>query len=69
MFPMLPAKTSFSDKSSVSITHKQNMFAAKHRDGIAHKQTVVFRQFFAGHVVGSREIKKNRNTMILSGIK
>ena len=30
MFPMLPAKTSFPDKSLVSVTHKQNIFGAKH---------------------------------------
>ena len=30
MFPILPAKTSFPDKSLVIITHKQNIFVAKH---------------------------------------
>ena len=29
-------------------------------DGIAHEQTIICRQLFAGHVVGSRPIKQNK---------
>ena len=29
-------------------------------DGIAHEQTIICRQLFAGHVVGSRPIKQKK---------
>ena len=39
------------------------LFAAQHLsptqlDGIAHEQTIICRQLFAGHVVGSRPMKR-----------
>ena len=30
-------------------------------DDIAHKQTIICRQLFAGHVVGSRPMKRKKN--------
>ena len=45
------------------------LFAAKHKasqtqlDGIAHEQTIICRQLFAGHVVGSRPIKREKNLL------
>ena len=39
----------FSHKSVVSITHKQNIICSK---------TLICRQLFAGHVVGSRKMKR-----------
>ena len=31
--------------------------------GIAHKQTIICRQLFAGHVVGSRPMKRKKNLL------
>ena len=39
----------FSHKSVVSITHEQNIICSK---------TLICRQLFAGHVVGSRSMKR-----------
>ena len=42
----------FPCKSVVSITHKQNIICSKTQlDSIAHEQTIIYRQLFAGHVV------------------
>ena len=32
-------------------------------DGIAHEQTIICRQLFAGHVVGSRPMKRKKNLL------
>ena len=32
-------------------------------DGIAHKQTIICRQLFAGHVVSSRSMKRKKNLL------
>ena len=43
----------------VSFTHEQNIICSQTQlDDIAHKQTIISRQLFAGHVVGIRLIKK-----------
>ena len=44
------------------------LFAAKHLsqkqlDGIAHKQTIICRQLFAGHVVGCWPMKRKKNLL------
>ena len=47
--------------------HEQNIIGGKtHLDGIRHEQTIICRQLFAGHVVGSRpmERKKKLHPMI-----
>ena len=48
----------FSHKSVLSITHEQNICSKTHVDGITHEQTIICRQIFAGHVVGSRPMKR-----------
>ena len=32
-------------------------------DGIAHEQTIICRQLFAGHLVGSRPMKRKKNLL------
>ena len=32
-------------------------------DGIAHEQAIICRQLFAGHVVGSRPVKRKKNLL------
>ena len=40
-------------------THEQIIICSKtHLDGLSHEQTIVFGQLFAGHVVGSRPMKR-----------
>ena len=46
----------------VSFTHGQNIICSQAQlDDIAHEQTIICRQFFAGHVVGSRPMKRKKN--------
>ena len=47
------------------ITHEQNIIGSKiHLDGTTHEHTIICRQLFAGHVMGSRPIKgKQKNTL------
>ena len=50
------------EKSLVSFTHEQNIICSQTKlDDIAHVQTVICRQLFAGHVVGSRPMKTKKN--------
>ena len=50
------------EKSTVSFTHEQNIICSQTLlDGIAHEQTIICRQLFAGHMVGSRPMKRNTN--------
>ena len=52
------------EKSTVSFTHVQNIICSqKQLDGIAHEQTIICRQLFAGHVVGSRPMKRKKNLL------
>ena len=52
------------EESAVSFTHKQNIICSKKLlDGIAHEQTIICRQLFAGHVVGSRPMKRKKNLL------
>ena len=54
------------EKSTVSFTHEQSIICSQTQlDGIAHEQTIICRQLFAGHVVGSRPIKRNKNLFII----
>ena len=49
------------EKSTVSFTHVQNIICSQTQlDGIAHEQTIICRQLFAGHVVGSRPMKRKK---------
>ena len=46
----------------VSFTHEQNIICSQTLlDGIACEQTIICRQLFAGHVVGSPPIKRKTN--------
>ena len=53
------------EKSVVSFTHAQNIICSQtlkpQLDDIAHEQAIIFRQLFAGHVVGSRPMKRKKN--------
>ena len=50
------------EKSMVSFTHEQNIICSQTLlDGIAHVQTIICRQLFAGHVVSSRPMKRKKN--------
>ena len=57
----------FSLENVVPITHEQNICSKTFLDCTAHEQTIVCRQLFAGHVVGSRpmERKKKMHGMII----
>ena len=45
----------FSLENVIPITHEQNIIWSKTRlDGTTHEQTIICRQLFSGHVVGSR---------------
>ena len=46
------------EKRVVSFTHEQNIICSQTQlDDIAHEQTIILRQLFAGHVVGFRPMK------------
>ena len=52
------------EKSTVSFTHVQNIICSQTQlDGFAHGQTIICRQLFAGHVVGSRPMKRKKNLL------
>ena len=49
----------FSHESVFSIMHEPNIICSKTNfDSAMHEQTFICRQLFAGHVVGSRPMKK-----------
>ena len=52
------------EKSTVFFTHERNIICSQTLlDGIAHEQTIICRQLFAGHVVGSRPMKRKKNLL------
>ena len=57
------------EKSLVSFTHEHenSICSQKQLNDIAHEHTIICRQLFAGHVVGSRpmERKKHLHGMII----
>ena len=60
----------------VSFTHKQNIICSPTQmDDIAHEQTIICRQLFAGHVLGSLPMKRKKKLhrmiieFIFAGIK
>ena len=60
--PFLHKSDRKKEKSTVSFTHEQNIICSQTLlDGIAHEQTIICRQLFAGHMVGSRPMKRNTN--------
>ena len=55
----------------VSFTHEQNIICSQTQlDDITHEQTIIFRQLFAGHVVGFQPMKRKKSLqqMIISNI-
>ena len=51
----------FSPQNVVSVTHEHNIICSKRRlDGTTHEQTIIRRQVFAGHVVGSFPMKRKK---------
>ena len=59
------------EKSVLSFTHEQNNICSQTQlDDIAPEQTIICRQLFAGHVVGSqpKKRKKNLHRMIVENI-
>ena len=55
------------EKNTVSFTHVQNTICSQTQlDGIAHEQTIISRQLFAGHVVGFRPMKRKKNLLRMS---
>ena len=52
------------EKSTVSFMHVQNIICSQTQlDGIAHEQTIIWRQLFAGHVVGCQPMKRKKNLL------
>ena len=52
------------ERSTVSFMHVRNIICSQTQlDGIAHEQTIIWRQLFAGHVVGSRPTKRKKNLL------
>ena len=52
------------EKGTVSFMHVQNIICSQTQlDGIAHELTIICRQLFAGHVVGSRPMKRKKNLL------
>ena len=60
------------EKSVLSFAHEQNIICSQTQlDDVAHEQTIICRQLFAGHVVGSRPVKRKKklHRMITSIMK
>ena len=53
------------EESTVSFkyVHNINIFSQTQLEGIAHEQTIICRQLFAGHVVGSWPMKRKKNLL------
>ena len=50
------------EKSTVSFKHVQNIICSQTQlDGIVHEHIIISRQLFAGHVVGSRSMKRKKH--------
>ena len=50
------------EQGVVSSTHEQNSICSQKKlNDIAHEHTIICRQLFAGHVVGSRPMKRKKH--------
>ena len=50
------------EKNVVSFTHEENIICRKTQlDDISHEQAIICRQLFAGHLEGSRPMKRQTN--------
>ena len=46
----------------VSFTREKNIICSQTQlDGIVHEQTIIYRQLFAGQVVGSQPVKRKKD--------
>ena len=62
--PFSPKSDRKKEESTVSFTQVQNIICSQTQlDGITHEQTIFCRQLFAGHVVGSRQMKRKKNLL------
>ena len=62
--PFLRKSDHKKEKGTVSFTHVLNIICSQRQlDGIVHEQTIICRQLFAGHVVGSRPMKRKKNLL------
>ena len=62
--PFLRKNDRKKEKSTVSFTHVKNIICSQTQlNGIAHEQTIICRQLFAGHMVGSRPMKRKKNLL------
>ena len=61
--PFSHKKNKKKDENVVSFMHEQNIHICSKTqlDDIAHEQTIICRQLFAGHVVGFRPVKRKNN--------
>ena len=60
--PFLRKNDHKKENSTVSFMNEQHTICSKTQlDGIAHEQTIICRQLFAGHTVGSRPMKRKNN--------
>ena len=51
-----------SDRKKAWFTYEQNIICSQTQlDDIAHEQSIICRQLFAGHVVGSQPMKRKTN--------
>jgi len=52
------------EKSVVYFTHEEKIiYSQTHFDDIAHEQTIICKQLFAGHLVGSRPMKRKKHSL------
>ena len=59
VLPFLRKRERKEDKSGVSFAHEQNIICSQtHSNGIAYEHSIICRQLFAGHMVGSRPVKR-----------
>ena len=60
--PIFHARACKKEKSVVSSTHERNIICDQTQlDAIAHEQTIICMQLFAGYVVGFRLMKRKKN--------
>ena len=57
-------KSDRKEKSVVYFTHEEKIIGSQtHFDDIAHEQTIICKQLFSGHVVGSWPIKRKKHSL------
>ena len=57
------------EKNMISFTHQQNIICSQTKlDAIGHEQTIICRQLFAGHLVGSHPKKRKKHLQQMTRI-